>query len=117
MASNKEETTEQGQKELRRLTRTELLELLVDMSEELEKTRAERDELAAKLADREIKIEKAGTLAEASFALAGVLESAQEAADLYLENLKRQHPMPEAAAAEETEETQKEETPVDSDRV
>ena len=99
-----------GTRELRRLSRTELLELLVEMSNELEKVRGERDELAKKLEDREIKIEKAGSIAEASFALAGVLESAQKAADLYMENLKRRYPMPEGEL-QETPESAKTETP------
>ena len=104
MAKNRPDTAEN--KELRRLSRTELLELLLEMSDELEKVRGERDELAKKLEDREIKVEKAGTLAEASFALAGILESAQKAADLYLYNLKKMYPaseeeMPPEKAPEE----------------
>ena len=104
MAKNRPDTAEN--RELRRLSRTELLELLLEMSDELEKVRGERDELAKKLEDREIKVEKAGTLAEASFALAGILESAQKAADLYLYNLKKMYPaseeeMPPEKAPEE----------------
>ena len=45
-------------------------------------------ELQAKLDDRSIKIEKAGTLAEATFLINGVIESSQLAAQQYLDNLE-----------------------------
>lgn len=82
-------------KELQRLKRGELLEMLLEQSKENEALKIQvanlnegMNELRDKLEDRKIKIEKAGTLAEASLLLNGVFESAQLAAQQYLDNLK-----------------------------
>ena len=82
-------------KSLQRLKRSELLEILSEQGNENEALRnrlnavkAENRELTKKLADRKIKIEKAGTLAEAAFAINGVIDSAHEAAKQYLDNLE-----------------------------
>ena len=62
--------------------------MLVEIISELQRSesalREENDQLRAKLADRSLKMEKAGSLAEASLALNGVFEAAQAAADQYL---------------------------------
>lgn len=75
------------EKELRRLTRADLMEMLLEQSKELEKTRAQLERAQQALADRKIKIEQAGSLAEAALQLNGVFEAAQKAADQYLENV------------------------------
>ena len=46
-------------------------------------------ELQAKLDDKEIRIAKAGSLAEASLAVTGIFEEAQKAANIYLQNAMR----------------------------
>ena len=74
--------------ELRKLSRIDLLELLLEKSRENEKLQEELDQVKAQLAERNIKIEKAGSIAEAALALNGVFEAAQAAADQYLENLR-----------------------------
>ena len=88
-------------KELRRLSRTELLELMVEQSRELDKTREElalvKEQLSAaeykyreleeKYAQREIRLQKAGSIAEASLALTSIFEEAQKAAEIYLQNI------------------------------
>ena len=74
----------------KRLNRTELLGLVVQLSEENDSLRAENDELRAHLADKRITLHKAGSIAEASLRLSGVFEAAQEAADRYLSSLKAQ---------------------------
>ena len=76
-------------KELQKLSRIDLLELLLEKSKENEKLQEELEQVKAKLAEREIKIEKAGSIAEAALALNGVFEADQAAADQYLENLRR----------------------------
>ena len=76
-------------KELRKLNRMELLEMLVELSEENEKLKAENDDIRAKLDDRAIQLGKTGNIAEASMKLNGVFDAAQRAADQYLENIKR----------------------------
>ena len=93
MAKRNEDTTDNSiqqatTRDLRHLTRTELLELLLEMGEELEKTKAELETLKEQQADREIKLSKAGSIAEAALALSGIFEAAQNAADDYLNGVK-----------------------------
>lgn len=76
-------------KELKKLKRAELLQLLVTQSREIDRLRNELDEANKKLEDRNLGKEKVGSLAEASLAAFSVIEDAQKAADLYLENVKR----------------------------
>lgn len=76
-------------KELRRLSRVELLEMLLAQTEENERLRERLDEAEAALNDRRIEIERAGSLAEASLRLNKVFTAADEAARQYLENVQR----------------------------
>lgn len=76
-------------KELRRMSRSELLEMLIAQMEE-NKALQERLELVeAQLQERQIAVEKAGTLAEAAFSLNGVFQAVEAAAQQYLENIQR----------------------------
>lgn len=75
-------------KELRRLSRAELLEMLVEQMEENEILKERLEEAKKALADRKIVIEQAGTLAEAALRLNGVFEAADQAAQQYLENIR-----------------------------
>ena len=76
-------------RELRKLSRAELLELLLEESRENERLRAQLQQMNAKLADRAIRIERAGSIAEAALQLNGVFQAAEEAAAQYLENVRR----------------------------
>lgn len=78
-----------GEIDLRRLKRDELLEMLLEQSRESERLRGQVEALQKKLDDREIRLEKAGTIAEAAFELNGVLDAAQAAAAQYLDNLRQ----------------------------
>ena len=77
-------------KELKRLSRTELLELLGNQVEENEALKAQVSALTAKLEERAVQIEESGSLAEAALKLSGIFSAADEAAERYLENRKRQ---------------------------
>ena len=77
------------QKELKKLKRGELLELLVTQSKEIDRLTKELEEANRELADRKVLIDNSGSIAEASLAIYKVLEDAQKAADLYLENVQR----------------------------
>lgn len=77
-------------KELRRLSRSELLEMLLAQMEENERLKKSLKEAQAALAERRIGIEKSGTLAEAALKLNGVFEAADRAAQQYLENIRRE---------------------------
>lgn len=87
-------------KELQKLKRVELLEILVEQGKEIEKLRAEKAVLEDKLRDRAICIDKAGTIAEASFQLNGVFEAAHAAAAQYLENIQNLSSRQEALCAQ-----------------
>jgi len=78
------------EKQLRKLTRAELLELLIEQTKrnsELEKKLAE---CIAELESRDIKLENSGSIAEAALQLNGIFEAAQKSADQYLENIRKQ---------------------------
>lgn len=75
--------------ELRKLSRRDLLELLISQGRELEALRAELDQAMAALENRKIHLDQAGSIAEAALRLNGVFEAAQAAADQYLENIRR----------------------------
>lgn len=76
-------------KELKRLSRKELLELLIEQRDMLVQTQAELEAAKAELDKRHIVLDKVGTMAEATLALNGVFEAADKAAKQYLENIKR----------------------------
>ena len=85
------------EKDIKRLSRADLLEMLIEATEELEATNAKLVEMEAKLKEkdqqlgnRQINITNAGSIAEASLQLSGIFDSAQAAADLYLESAKKQ---------------------------
>jgi len=76
-------------KELKKLKKTDLLRIMVAQSKEIDRLTQELEETKAALESREITIGKSGSIAEASLALYEVIERAQKAADLYLENARR----------------------------
>ncbi len=75
-------------RELRRLSRTDLLELLLAQRRENEQLRCILDQTQAQLADRTIQINKAGSIAEASLHLSGIFDAAQDSCQYYLDNIK-----------------------------
>lgn len=74
-------------KELRKLTRTELLELLLVQSKEIDRLTAQLDQLQSQISQKEIMLAHVGNIAEAALKLNGIFESAQAAADQYLHNI------------------------------
>ena len=76
------------ERELRRLSRTDLLELLLAQRKENEQLRCLLDQTQAQLADRTIKINNAGSIAEASLQLSGIFEAAQDSCQYYLDNIR-----------------------------
>lgn len=75
-------------KELRKLTRTELLELLLAQSREMDRLNNELEQARQQLSKREIALTQSGSIAEAALQLNGIFEAAQAAADQYLENIR-----------------------------
>ena len=77
------------ERELRRLSRADLLELLLAQRRENEQLRCMLDQTQSQLADRTIKIDNAGTLAEASLQLSGIFTAAQDACQYYVDNVQQ----------------------------
>ena len=76
------------EKELRKLNRSELLELLLIQTRKNEKLQRKLQKAEAKLAERQLKITEAGNLAEAVVSVSGIMEAAQAAAEQYIESIK-----------------------------
>ena len=74
------------QKELKKLSRTQLLEMLLLQTEKAEQLEKELENTKGLLADRKLQIERVGSIAEAALELNEVFKTAQAAADQYLEN-------------------------------
>ena len=72
---------------LRRLGRAELLELLLEQSKEVERLHKRIKKLEHQLEERQLQVSQAGDLAQASLAVNGVMEAAQNAARQYLDNI------------------------------
>ena len=75
-------------KELRRLSRGELLEMLIAQAAENDQLKNRLEQAEAQLRDRKIAINNAGSLAEAALSLNGVFQAAEAAAQQYLENIR-----------------------------
>ena len=73
---------------LRHLSRTELLELLLEQTTRVNALQARVTELEVELAARDLRYGRIGTLAEASLELGGVFEAADKAAQIYLDRLR-----------------------------
>ena len=95
------------EKDLKKLKRTELLELLVEEGRIVEQLQKEVTELRAEAEQRRVAIEKAGSIAEASLALTRVFTEAQEASEIYLENIKRRSEEQDRINAKRDEDSQK----------
>lgn len=91
--------------ELKKLKRTDLLELLLAQEKENEELRRQLQETRRQLEDRKLALEEAGSIAEASLRLSGVFEAAQTAADQYLENVRRLSEGQETRCARQEEES------------
>ncbi len=76
-------------KELKRMSRAELLELLIEQMEENERLRLKLDKAMTLLKDRQIKLQKAGSIAKAALELNKVFEAADAAAKQYVESVCR----------------------------
>lgn len=76
-------------KELKKLSRAELLELLLEQTRQKEQLEKRLEKAEALLSDRYLKIHEAGDLAHAVLMVNGVMEAAQAAAQQYLENIQK----------------------------
>lgn len=87
-------------KELKRLSRRDLLEILLEQSKQMQQLRKELNETRDKLTSRELELEEAGSIAEAAMRVNGVFEAAQAASQQYVDNIKRLSQRQEAICQE-----------------
>lgn len=92
-------------KELKKLNRAELLEILVEQSREIEQLQQELKAVKQQLASREIAIAEAGSIAEAALNLNGVFSAAQAACSQYIDNMKQRSEQQERLCADMERET------------
>ena len=79
------------------LSKNEMIMVMHDQEQEIEKLKSQVAELQAKLDGYEIKVSESGNLAEAAAKVSGLFEAAQRTVDTYLENMKRRDERAEAA--------------------
>ena len=75
-------------KQLKKLKRVELLELLVEQGAELEEVRRRLEEAEAALESRTLRLQDAGTMAEAALRLNDIFAAADRAAQDYLDGVR-----------------------------
>lgn len=76
-------------RELRKLSRAELLEILLMQGKTVEELQGRVAELEERLREKNLQLANAGSIAEAAMQLEGVFEAAQRSADVYLANVAR----------------------------
>ena len=77
-----------------------MIELLIKESEKNERLEAQLNDAVTALSSREIKIDKAGSIAEAALAVSDVFAAAEAAGAQYLENIRRLSEETERSCAE-----------------
>lgn len=75
-------------KELRKLHREDLLQILISQQRQIDELNAALEESEAALNDKKIALEESGSIAEAALRLSGVFTAAQDAADRYSEEMR-----------------------------
>lgn len=76
-------------KDLKKLNRSELLEIMLEQSREIDRLQEELEETRNALQERNLKIESCGSIAEAAAEVNSLFHAAQRAADMYLLNVQR----------------------------
>ncbi|MGM9640965.1 MAG: hypothetical protein ACI3V3_06320 [Faecousia sp.] len=76
------------QRELKKMSRSDLLEMLLEQSRENDRLREQLQHAEELLNNRQLMLDEAGSIAEASLRINRVFETAQEAANQYLENIR-----------------------------
>ena len=75
-------------KEFKRLNRSQLIDIIYQLQLKQEELTADNESLSKALADKRIRLSKAGNIAEAVLEIHNVMQSAQDAAAHYLEEIQ-----------------------------
>ena len=76
-------------KEFKRLSRSQLIDIIYQFQLKQEELAAENEKLKKALADKRILVNNSGNIAEAALEIHNVMQSAQRAAEHYLEEIQR----------------------------
>ena len=90
-------------KQLKRLSRRDLLEMLLEISKENEQLKSENRQLKEKLENRKIELENCGSLAEAALKLNDIFRAADRACRQYIENIRLKSEMMDKPAEKNTD--------------
>ena len=75
-------------KELKRLSRAQLIDIIYQFQLQLDQLTEQNQALERELADKRLRLQEAGNIAEAALAMNDCFRSAQNAAEQYLEEIK-----------------------------
>lgn len=82
------------------LSKNEMMMVMHDQEQEIERLKAKVAELQATINNYEIKVEESGTLAEASAQINNLFEVAQATVETYIENMRKRDEKSEALLAD-----------------
>ena len=91
------------EKELKKLNRYQLLEMLILQTERADELQKQLEIAQKQLQSRNVRIKELGSIAEASLHISGMMDAAQNAADIYLEAAKKNAAEIEEAAMRKAE--------------
>lgn len=75
-------------KEFKRLSRAQLIDIIYRLQLEMEKLNEQNKQLESELADKRLRLNSAGNIADAALEMNDCFRSAQNAADQYLNEIK-----------------------------
>ena len=75
-------------KEVKRLTRSQLIEIIYQLQLKEEELTADNERLSKALEDKRILLDNAGNIAQAALEIHNVMQAAQDAATHYLDEMK-----------------------------
>ena len=78
-------------KEFKRLNRSQLIEIIYQFQIKVEELTKENETLRAELEDKRLRMSEVGSIAEAALEINNVMQSAQNAAKQYLDEIKVRH--------------------------
>ena len=91
------------EKDLKKLNRYQLLELLIMQTARADELEKQLEEARQQLASKEIRMSELGSIADASVQVGGLLEAAQNTVDLYMKASMRRIDEIEVAALEKAD--------------
>jgi succinyl-CoA synthetase beta subunit len=94
------------ERDLKKLNRTDLLELLLQQSREMEQLQDELAQVKHQLSRRTIVLNEAGSIAEAALQLNGVFAAAENACAQYIESIQHLSGQQEEVCQQMLQETQ-----------